>query len=131
MTIRILPAAAVFGLLAFPAFANCEQELSKLNEAVTASETGSTTEQVPVTKHQEEVMSGDQGTASTEPNGSSGQAVEAASPHQKEVMGNKDAADAQHPSEMMKEADDLAKAGDEVGCMEKVTQLKELIGAVD
>ena len=130
MTIRILPAAAVFGLLAFPAFANCEQELSKLNEAVTASETGATTEQVPATKHQEEVMSGDQGTASTEPNASSGQAVEAASPHQK-VVRSKDAADAQHPSEMMKEADDLAKAGDEVGCMEKVTQLKELIGAVD
>ena len=44
MTIRILPAVAVFGLLTFPAFANCEQELSKLNDAVTAAETGATTE---------------------------------------------------------------------------------------
>ena len=58
---RMFASAAVFGLLAFPAFANCEQELIKLKDAVTTAETGATTEQsgVPATKHQEEVLSGD------------------------------------------------------------------------
>jgi hypothetical protein len=31
----------------------------------------------------------------------------------------------------MKEASDLAKAGDEAGCLEKVTQLKKLMGVTD
>ena len=40
---RMFASAAVFGLLAFPAFANCEQELIKLKDAVTTAETGATT----------------------------------------------------------------------------------------
>ena len=126
-------AVAVLGLMTLPAAANCEQELSKLNDAVTAAETGATTAQsgVPATKHQEEVLTGDKAAAGTEETGSSGEAVEAVSPHQKEVMGAKSAADAAHPSDLMKEASDLAKAGDEAGCLEKVTQLKKLMGVVD
>ncbi len=127
---RICAAVAVLGLMALPAAANCEQELSKLNDAVTTAETGATTAQsgVPATKHQEEVLTGNKATAGTEATGSSGVAVEAVSPHQKEVMGAKGSADAAHPSDLMKEAGDLAKAGDEAGCLEKVTQLKKLLG---
>jgi hypothetical protein len=131
MSRTIWAALAVFGLMTLPAAANCEAELSKLKDAVTAAETGATTAQsgVPATKHQEEVLTGNKaaaGTATTE--SSSGAAVEAVSPHQKEVMGAKGAADAAHPSDLMKEAGDLAKAGDETGCMDKVTQLKKLMG---
>ena len=128
---RICATVAVLGLMALPAAANCEQELSKLNDAVTTAETGATTAQsgVPATKHQEEVLTGDKAPAGTEATGSV--AVEAVSPHQKEVMGAKGAADAAHPSDLMKEASDLAKAGDEAGCLEKVTQLKKLMGVTD
>jgi hypothetical protein len=131
---RMCVSAAVFGLLSFPAFANCEQELSKLKDAVTTSETGATTEQsgVPATKHQEEVLSGDKAeTAATDTTGSTGTAVEAVSPHQKAVTGMKGSTDAAHPSDMMKEAGDLAKSGDEAGCMTKVEQLKTMIGETD
>ena len=130
---RIGATVAVLGLMALPAAANCEQELSKLNDAVTAAETGATTAQsgVPATKHQEEVLTGDKAAAGTEETGSSGEAVEAVSPHQKEVIGAKGAAEAPHPSDLMKEASDLAKAGDEAGCLEKVTQLKKLMGVTD
>jgi hypothetical protein len=125
---RICAAVAVLGFMALPAAANCQQELSKLNDAVTTAETGATTAQsgVPATKHQEEVLIGDKAPAGTEATGSV--AVEAASPHQDEVMGAKGAADAAHPSDLMKEASDLAKTGDEAGCLEKVTQFKKLMG---
>lgn len=128
---RICAAVAVFGLMALPAAANCEQELSKLNDAVTTAETGATTAQsgVPATKHQEEVLTGDKAPAGTEATASV--AVEAVSPHQKEVMGAKGTADAAHPSDLMKEASDLAKAGDEAGCLEKVTQLKKVMGVTE
>ena len=129
---RICAAVAVLGFMALPAAANCQQELSKLNDAVTTAETGATTAQsgVPATKHQEEVLTGNKEAAETEATGSV--AVEAVSPHQKEVMGAKGSgADAAHPSALMKEASDLAKAGDEAGCLEKVTQLKELMGVTD
>jgi len=117
-----------FGLMTLPAAANCDAELSKLNDAVTAAETGATTAQsgVPATKHQEQVLTATAGTETTE--SSSGAAVEAVTPHQKEVTGAKGSADAAHPSDLKKEAGELAKAGDETGCMEKVTQLKKMMG---
>ena len=133
MTPHVLAAAAALAFLASPALANCQDELSKLNDAITTAETGAATEPsgMPETKHQEEVLSGDK-TGSTDPNGSSGGAVEALSPHQKEVTGaQQGATETPHPSELMKEADDLAKAGDEAGCMEKLTQLQQLIGEHD
>ena len=131
MNRTIWGAVAVFGLMTLPAAANCDAELSKLKDAVTAAESGATTAQsgVPATKHQEEVLSGNKVTAGTETTeSSSGAAIEAVSPHQKEVMGAKGSSDAAHPSDVMKEAGDLAKAGDEAGCMEKVTQLKKMMG---
>jgi hypothetical protein len=128
---RMCASAAVLGLLAFPAFANCEQELSKLKDAVTTAETGAATGQsgVPATKHQEQVLSGDKAaTAGTDTTGS----VEGVSPHQKDVMGmKKGSTDAAHPSDMMKEAGDLAKSGDEAGCLEKVKQIKTMMGQTD
>ena len=130
---QTLAAAVSIGFLASPALANCQDELSKLNAAITTAETGAATEPsgMPETKHQEEVLSGDK-TASTDPNGSSGAAVEALSRHQKGVTGAQEGTnDTPHPSELMKEADDLAKAGDEAGCMEKLTQLQQLIGEHD
>ena len=71
MSRTIWAALAVFGLMTLPAAANCEAELSKLKDAVTAAETGATTAQsgVPATKHQEEVLTGNKaaaGTATTE-----------------------------------------------------------------
>ena len=128
---RMFASTALLGLLAIPAFANCEQELGKLKDAVTTAETGAATEQsgVPATKHQEEVLSGDKAaTAGADTTGS----VEAVSPHQKAVTGMKNGStDAAHPSDMMKQAGDLAKSGDEAGCMEKVEQIKTMIGETD
>ena len=93
----------VFGLMTLPAAANCDAELSKLNDAVTAAETGATTAQsgVPATKHQEQVLT--EPLELKRPKSSSGAAVEAVTPHQKEVMGAKGSADVAHPSDLMKE----------------------------
>jgi len=103
MSRTIWAALAVFGLMTLPAAANCEAELSKLKDAVTAAETGATTAEsgVPATKHQEQVLTATAGTETTE--SSSGAAVEAVTPHQKEVTGAKGSADAAHPSDLMKE----------------------------
>ena len=56
-----------------------------------------------------------------------GQAAAPISPHQqqvlKETQGNN-----QQPADLLAKAGNMAKAGDEQGCMQKVTQLKNLLG---
>ena len=62
MAIRFLTTSAVILLIAGPAFADCSQEIESLKEAVTEAETGASTTEtgMPATKHQEQVLAGDQ-----------------------------------------------------------------------
>jgi hypothetical protein len=114
-------------ILASPALADCNQELAALEPNVVSAETGATSDPsgMPATKHQEEVMAGKQ--ADKETTGASGQ-VEPTSPHQEQVTGKRSSQSAEHPSQVMAEAKKMAQSGDEKGCMDKVTELKEMLG---
>ena len=87
--------------------------------------TGAATNELgmPVTKHQEELLPGNQRGASSETTGS----VDATSPHQEQVTeGAKQGTDI---ATKMTEARQLADTGDETGCMQKVTELKAMMGS--
>ena len=124
---RFVTATAILLLLSGSAFADCKQELDKLEPTVVSAETGATTGQTTATEHQKEVTSGDKSAVGTETTGSTGEAVKAISPHQEEVMG-KTKSQANKASQTMMEARKLADAGNEDGCMEKVAELKKLVG---
>lgn len=126
----ILISAGIIGLLSGPTWAGCADELATLEAKVVTAETGASTEAsgMEPTKHQQEVLSGDKSKVSgtdTETTASTSGGVEATTPHQKEVTGQGGAAD---PAKMMKDASDMAKAGDEAGCMQKLTELKSALG---
>ena len=106
MSMRIIAATAFPLLLAAPAFANCSQELQKLEQATVSAETGASNKAgVPVTKHQEEVMRGTQKGVSQETTGSTGAGqVKAVSPHQEQVMGERTAQSGERASQLMTEA---------------------------
>jgi hypothetical protein len=130
MSVRFLITSAALLAIAGPAFADCNQEIERLSEAVTQAETGASTDAaMPTTPHQEEVLAGDQQSESEEAGGatSAGQANVPASPHQQQALTETEGGD-QQPAGILAEARDLAEAGDEAGCMEKVTQVKDLLG---
>jgi hypothetical protein len=132
MSIRLATFTALSVMLAAPAFADCREELTMLEQPAVTAETGAATGEsgMPATKHQEQVLQGTQGT-STETTGSTGAAsdqVEATSPHQQEVTGEATGHDADQVATLMTEARQMADAGDEAGCMKKVTELKDLMG---
>jgi hypothetical protein len=131
MFVRLAAATAIPLLLATPAFADCTQELQKLQQAAVSAETGADASKsgMPATKHQEEVMAGKQKKGvDTETTGSTGSQAEAISPHQEQVTGTRTAESADRPSQLMTEARKMAQAGDEQGCMDKVAEIKNLIG---
>ena len=121
MPIRFLAASALATLLATPAFAACQDEISSLDQAVIAAETGA--QSAPATEHQEQVMGGEQEDDTAEVGG-----VEAASPHQKQVVREIPDEDRTQASTLLTEARDSAEAGDEQGCMEKLAEAKKLLG---
>jgi hypothetical protein len=132
MSIRLATFTALSVMLAAPAFADCREELTKLEQPAVTAETGAATGEsgMPATKHQEQVLQGTQGT-STETTGSTGAAsdqVEAISPHQEEVTRGATGDDADQVAMLMSEARKMADAGDEAGCMQKVTELKDMMG---
>ncbi|PDT32716.1 MULTISPECIES: hypothetical protein [Sinorhizobium] len=127
MSIRLVAATAVTLLLAAPAFADCRQELEKLDQAIVSAETGGSGG--AVTQHQEKVTAGEQKKGvGTEITGSTGTQTEAISPHQEQVTGTRTGESADKPSTLAAEARKMADAGDEAGCMKKLTEIKGLIG---
>jgi hypothetical protein len=131
MSIRSLITSAVLLVLAGPAFADCKQEIQSLSERVTQAETGASSADtgLPATPHQEEVLAGNQ-------QGKSGEAAGAGeadqgdmpeSPHQQQALAETQGG-GQQPADLMAEARDMAEAGNEDGCMQKVTQVKSLLG---
>ncbi|MGB3391129.1 MAG: hypothetical protein WBA88_24465 [Pseudaminobacter sp.] len=134
MSIRLATFTALSLAMAVPAFADCREELTQLEQPAVTAETGAATNEsgMPVTKHQEEVLPGNQGvtgetTGST--TGSTTGKVEGVSPHQKEVTGAATDQPSDQVAKLMTEAREMADAGDEAGCMQKVTELKDLMGA--
>lgn len=131
MSVRFVITGSFIALLVPPAFADCALELQNLDQAVLTAETGAGTAEpgAPATKHQEEVLSPqkEEGQESTGEGGTTG-AVEAETPHQKQVTGTETGSNADALAEIVKEAKSKADAGDETGCMEKVTEAKNLLG---
>jgi hypothetical protein len=135
MSIRLATFTALSVMLAAPAFADCREELTMLEQPAVTAETGAATSEsgMPATKHQEQVLQDTQGTStettgSTSDTGAASDQVEAISPHQEEVTGGATGDDADQVATLMTEARQMADAGDEAGCMEKVTELKDLMG---
>jgi hypothetical protein len=137
MSMQLLTTSAVILLLAGPAFADCYQEIEGLNEAVIEAETGASSAGtgLPATQHQEEVLAGDQqGDKAAAGNGAAGPADVPESPHQEEVLAEPaagpagDADSGQQAADLLAEARDMAEAGNEEGCMQKVNQAKDLLG---
>ena len=138
MSMHILMTSAAMLLIAGPAFADCSQEIESLQAAVTQAETGasSTESGLPATPHQEQVLAGDQeGDEGETSAGGAGQANMPASPHQQQVLvepaagaAGSDAGSGEQAAELIAEAGDMAEAGDEEGCMQKVTEAKGLLG---
>jgi hypothetical protein len=128
MSGRLLITSAIMLAIAGPAFADCNQEIQSLDEAITQAETGASADAaLPATPHQEEVIAGSQQGGEATGATASGQADVPASPHQQQALAGTEGG-GQQPAELIAEARDMAKAGDEAGCMEKVAQTKELLG---
>ena len=130
MSGHLLITSAVMLAIAGPAFADCHKEIQSLDEAVTQAETGASTDAaLPATPHQEQVLAGSQqGGGAAGPSGA-GQTDVPASPHQQQALaGTQTGERAGQPADLIAEARDMANAGDEAGCMQKVTQAKELLG---
>lgn len=136
MSMRLATFTVLAVMFTAPAFADCRQELTKLEQPAVTAETGAATGEsgMPATKHQEQVLPGNQGasnetTGSTSDAGAPSDQVEAVSPHQEEVTGEATGHDADQVATLMTEARNMADAGDEAGCMQKVTELKDLMGS--
>ena len=130
MKTQLLLGAAIIGLMSGPTWAGCADELATLEAKVVTAETGASTDPsgMEPTKHQQDVLSedkSDKAATDTETTASTSGGVEATTSHQKEVTGQQGAKD---PAQMMKDASDMAKAGDEAGCMKKLTELKSALG---
>jgi hypothetical protein len=134
MSGRLLITSALMLVLAGPAFADCAEELEDLHEAVVQAETGASPDAAfPATPHQEEVLEGNQQGETGEGSGgpsSAGSADLPASPHQQQVLEEAPTGEGggQHPAELVAEAREMAAAGDEEGCMQRVAEAKSLLG---
>jgi hypothetical protein len=134
MSIRFLTTSAAILLIAGPAFADCSQEIESLKAAVTEAETGASTAGtgMPATKHQEQVLAGDQQANKSSADAAAGQAGVPASPHQEQVLAEPaargHAASGQQAADLVTQASDMAAAGDEQGCMQRVAEAKDLLG---
>jgi hypothetical protein len=107
------------------------REIERLNKAVTQAETGDSTDAaLPATPHQEEALAGAQQGESKEAGAatSASQSDVPASPHQQQQALAEAEGAGQQPADIIAEARDMAEAGDEEGCMEKITQVKDLLG---
>jgi hypothetical protein len=87
---------------------------------------------VPASPHQRQVLAGDQeGDEGEAGAGGAGQADMPATPHQQQVLAEPaagSAASGEQAAELVAQAGDMAEAGNEEGCMQKVTEAKGLLG---
>jgi hypothetical protein len=126
---RLLITSVFTLLFTVPAFADCNQEIETLNEAVTQLETGASGagSSLPASPHQEQVLAGkQQGETGAAGQGAAGQADVPASPHQQQVLASGQTG--QQAAELVTEAREMADSGDEQGCMQKISEAKGLLG---
>jgi hypothetical protein len=98
---------------------------------VIRAETGASADAtLPATPHQEQVLTGSQQGGGAAGPGSAGQGDVPSSPHQQQVLAGAQGSEggAQEPADLIADARDMASAGNEDGCMQKVAQLKSALG---
>lgn len=130
MRIHILIASASALLVASSAFADCQEEVSNLDEAVIAAETGAETGEtdMPSTEHQEQALGEVQTEGEAASDGTAAGSVEALSPHQREALREVPEEDRTEAKTLLGEARDMAAAGEEQGCLDKLAEVKTLLG---
>jgi hypothetical protein len=133
MSGRLLITSGIMIVMAGPVFADCNQEIQSLNSAVTQAETGASGAGtgLPATPHQEQVLAGkQQGETGATGQSGAGQANVPASPHQQQVLAGAQTGEneGKQPADLIAEARDMAKAGNEEGCMQKLAEAKSLLG---
>lgn len=130
MAIRIASAAIALLLLAGPAFADCEEDIREVEEAAVAARTGAPAGEsgMAATQHQSETLAGEQET--TGATGTTESTTAPASRHQEEAIEGEEASGdmASEATSLIEEAKELAAAGDEEGCTEKLTEAKSVLG---
>ena len=129
MSGRLLITSAFTLLFTGPAFADCNQAIQDVKGMVTEAETGagSAGSALPTSPHQEQVLAGkQQGETGATGQSAAGSADMAASPHQEQVLA--EGQTGQQLSDLVAEASEMAEAGDEEGCMQKVSKAKGLLG---
>jgi hypothetical protein len=131
MSARLFTTAAVVVLLgAGTALADCDQEIRNLEEAMLHAETGATEAAtgLPATEHQEEVLADDEAIADDEV-AAAEQPDDPATLHQEEVTGalEPNGAAVEEAGELLAEAREMAAAGDQEGCMQRVEQAQALL----
>jgi hypothetical protein len=126
MSVLLLIATTTLLVLARPAFADCNQEIESLGEAVTQAETGasSTSTGLPATEHQKQVLGSQKGKQgeTTGANGP-GQAVAPISPHQQQVLKG-----GQANKEQPAQPAIWLKPVTRRGCMQNIARVKNLLG---
>lgn len=132
LAVPTLAAGAALTILAAPAWADCQQEIEALDQAAVAAETGATSDApLPATQHQKDVLS-DEKTPSDEPPMETGAGAtgdtDPTSMHQRQVMAGLDDQTRSEAAALLAEAEKLAQAGREQACLEKVAQVRELVG---
>jgi hypothetical protein len=129
MSMRLAATTAFALLLSGPAFADCKEELNNLDQAAVSAQTGAGSDPgAPMTKHQKEVLGSKQQASDPEVTGSTSGSVKSITPHQEEVTKQSAGAEADQLSRLMMDARKMADAGDEKGCMNKVADLKKMMG---
>ena len=131
MSARLFTTAAAVVLLgAGTAFAECDAEIRNLEEAMLHAETGATQAAtgMPATEHQEEVLADDEAIAE-EATAAAEQPDDPATLHQEEVTAalEPDAETMEQAGQLLAEAREMAAAGDQEGCMQRVEQAQALL----
>jgi hypothetical protein len=131
MSARLFTTAAAVVLLgAGTAFAECDAEIRNLEEAMLHAETGATEAAtgMPATEHQEEVLADDEAIAE-EATAAAEQPDDPATLHQEEVTAalEPDAETMEQAGQLLAEAREMAAAGDQEGCMQRVEQAQALL----
>ena len=125
---RVLLTSAFTLLFTGPAFADCNQAIQDVKEMVTEAETGagSAGSALPASPHQEQVLPGKQSDTGAAGQSAAGQAEVPVSPHQQQVLAGGQAG--QQTAALIAQASEMAEAGDEQGCLQKVTEVKSVLG---
>ena len=137
MLSQLLTTSAVLLVLAGPAFADCRQEIASLDQRLTGTASGAAGETTGAAGTQQNQSGGAMATAGA----SGGQSNAPATPHQQEVLAG--AQQEQQPAQgaaagsdqqvrasaLLNQARELAQTGAEEECMQKVTEVKSMLGA--